>query len=147
MSYLQTEPPPIVIHVILLIWSQSPYGSVIPITLLQPADFRRKATIFPAEDGTLIRKIPQIMVSQLPSPWDVFPPLFNQDILGDPQKTKCQKKVGIFIFFFFYVKCTMYVALAHVLINARLTRHFLLSLIRIEHAQLSCCWNKTQNFT
>lgn len=72
MLYLQTEPPSVVIHVTLLIWSQSPYGSAIPIMWLQAADFRRKATIFPAEASTLIIKIPQIMVSQLPSPWDVF---------------------------------------------------------------------------
>lgn len=150
MSHLRAEPPPIVIHVILLIRSQSPYGGVAPITLLSPADLgERRPSSQPKTVPSLERSPKQWFLGSLLC--ELYLSNHNRLIRIFRvllKRLSVKKKGGDIYFPFIYVKCTMYAALAHVSINARLTRHFLLFLlIRVERARLHLCWNKTPNFT
>lgn len=87
----ESRTSPVVLRVVLLIWSPPPYGGGAG-DRLQPAESGERRPSL-SRDGTLIRKLPQITVSRTPSPGGFFfPQLFNQDILGITQKTKCQKQ-------------------------------------------------------
>ena len=143
MLYLRTEPPPVVIHVILLIWSQSPYGSVIPITLLQPADLGERRPSSQPRMHPCCKEFPNNGFSAPFSVRFIFPNYLIRIFSVILKRPRVKKRLGYLVSFFL---CEIRNVCGVGPLSWQMqSLHgiLLLLLIRVEHAQINPCWNQT----